>query len=225
MTRPVKIKVDIKKQGEFMHHSNKQVFARPFRFACTALALLATLTLTGCVSAYIDPVLKDVKPEQMKVVADPKPVQLLFEFQTKGATNARVTEIIKKQVTELVQGSKLFSQVSDTPAPNGALLSIVINNVPLTNDAYGKGVAAGLTLGLAGSMVTDGYLCNFDYIPSTGAPKISRQLKHAIHTGVGNASPPKELIPVASHQEAATIMVRQVVMNGLNQIASDPSFK
>ncbi len=208
-----------------MHSSHMSAFARPVRFLISCVAILAMLSLTGCISMYLDPVLKDVKPEQMPKVASPKPVQLLFEFQTKGATNPRATEHVKKQVTELVQGSGLFSQVSDQPAPSGALLNIVINNFPLTDDAYGKGFAAGLTFGLAGSMVTDGYLCTVDYLPGPGSPRISRQIKHALHTAVGSATPPKELIKMATPQEAVTTMVRQIVMNGLKEVASDPSFK
>jgi hypothetical protein len=208
-----------------MHSPHTSALVRPIRFLLSCLAVLAMFSLTGCISMYIDPVLKDVKPEQMPKVASPKPVQLLFEFQTKGATNARATEHLKKQVTELVQGSGVFSQVSDQPASSGALLNIVINNFPLTDDAYGKGFAAGLTFGLAGSMVTDGYMCTMDYLPAAGSPKISKQIKHAIHTAVGSATPPKELIKMASPQEAVATMTRQIVMNGLKEIAADPSFK
>src|SRR5690242_5223371 len=58
--------------------------ARAFGFA-----LLACATLSGCLSAkmYVDPKLPVVSKADMPVVPQPRPVQVLFEFRTKGNAN------------------------------------------------------------------------------------------------------------------------------------------
>ncbi len=188
-----------------------------------AISVLA-LAATGCATHYVDTALKDVPADKMVKAKEPKPVQVLFEFQTKGATNSRATDSLKTKTTEIVTKSGLFSQVSATPVASGAVLSIVVNNVPLTADAASKGFVTGLTFGLAGSTVSDGYICTVDYLPGGAAPKISTTVRHAIHTTVGNAGTPPNAVKSASITEAVETMLRQIVSNGLNTVASDPTF-
>ena len=187
-------------------------------------AVLFAFAATGCATHYVDTGLKDVPTEKVVKAKEPKPVQLLFEFQTKGATNSRATEQLKVKTTELVTKSGLFSQVSTAPVPGGAVLSIVINNIPLTDDAASKGFVTGLTFGLAGNTVTDGYICTVDYLAGGTNPKISATVRHAIHTTVGRAGTPPNAVKSASIQEAIETMVRQIVANGLNNVAADPAF-
>ncbi|MBT9506228.1 MAG: hypothetical protein IV109_06510 [Rhodoferax sp.] len=202
-------------KSHFFHHST---------LLRVALAALTTLLITGCATHYVDTALKDVPPEKVIKVQSPKPVQFLFEFQTKGATNARATEQLKIKATELVQRSALFSQVGSAPVASGSVLNIVVNNVLLTDDAAAKGFVTGLTFGLAGSTVTDGYICTIDYLPGGAAPKISKTVRHAIHTSLGSAGAPVNAPKSASIQEAVETMLRQIISNGLNNLASDPSF-
>lgn len=189
-----------------------------------AASVLLAVSATGCATHYVDTALKDVPPEQMARVKDPKPVQLLFEFQSKGATNARATDRLKEKTTEIVTKSGLFSQVASTPVAGNAILSIVINNVPVTDNAYSKGFVTGLTFGLAGNTVTDGYICTVDYLPGGDAPKISATVRHAIHTTIGAEGTPRNAVKSASIAEAVETMVRQIVTNGLNMVASDGAF-
>src|ERR1700751_448105 len=94
------------------------------------LALAPTsVALTASAAAYVDDGTPDVKPADKAVVANPQPVQLLFQFDTKGAPNARATKYLKQQVIDTVKASGLFSQVGEDPTANGAVLSIVIDNV------------------------------------------------------------------------------------------------
>lgn len=187
-----------------------------------AIVSACVVSFTGCASFYVDTALPDVKSEDIKKPATPKPVQLLFSFQSKGAANAAATNLLKAQVTDLVKASGLFSTVSDTPEPN--VLSITLNNIPLTEDAASKGFMTGFTFGLAGSTVTDGYVCTVDYLPDANAPKLSYEIKHALHTGLGAGSAPPGLKPAASLDEAVRTMTRQAVNNGLKKLADDSRF-
>jgi hypothetical protein len=189
-------------------------------------ALLVTCLFVGCASSthYVDNTLKDIPVEQMAKVKDPKPVQLVFEFQSKGATNARVTDKLKNRATEWVSRSGLFSQVSTTPVAGNAFLSIVVNNVPITEDAGAQGFVTGLTFGAVGSNLRDSYVCTVNYVPGNGRPKLSATVRQTIHTTMGNTPAPTDAKKFLSLDEAFDAMLRQVIFNGLHNVASNPAF-
>jgi hypothetical protein len=195
--------------------------------AARAMAVLCVLTmLSGCGGTfYVDTGLHDLSTDEMVKVADKHPVQLLFDFQTKGVHNAQVTEMAKLYAIDAANDSGLFSQVSTDPVQGGAVLNIVVNNVPLTDDAFAKGFVTGFTLGLVGSTVGDGYICTVDYLPPGNAPKITKSMRDAIYMSLGaTASTPEHAAKVANMEVAFHTMMRQVVSNTLNEVAKDASF-
>jgi len=185
-----------------------------------ALALLA-----GCATHYVDGTTKEVLPAQMVRPAQPRPVQLLVEFQTKGVANARATDHTKKMVADSVRSTGLFSDVTDQPAPGGAVLSVTLNNVPLTDDAAAKGFMTGLTFGAAGSQVTDGYICTVSYLPPGASRPVVKSARHAIHTTLGAKGAPPNAYQAANIEDAIRTMVRQVTSVALDQLSRDPDFK
>lgn len=195
-------------------------------------ALAATIVmmagLGGCVTPYVDTSLPDLTPAQKLQVANPQPVQLVFEFQTKGTANSQVTDLLKPIVLTAVKDSGAFSQISDLPAANGALLHITLNNVELNdtaNDAYAKGTITGLTFGLIGNTVGDGYICTIDYLPGTTGAKITKVVRDAIYTSIGaTTTKPEHAQQMKSLKEAGEYMTRVVVENGINELVKDPSF-
>jgi len=188
--------------------------------------LLAVLSsLGGCAAFYVDGNSPEVPTAQFKKPAATAPLQLIWEFQTKGVPNARATEMLKAKVNEQLAASGLFSTVSDAPTAGGALLSLTLNNIPLSDDAMSKGFVAGLTFGLAGQTVGDGYECSLRYTPGKpGAATLSKQAKHIIYTGIGNAGPPPGAIKAASIDEAVFTMLKQVISRALNDLSQDPAF-
>ncbi len=191
------------------------------RWALALVALLASFAMAGavCAATYVDTGLHDLKPEERLKISDPKPVQLLFEFKTKGSANARATKQLTKQVTDLVKASGLFSEVSDGPVAGGAVLSITIDNVP-QEGAASAGFVTGLTFGLKGTVVTDYYVGDMTYLGADGG-KATSQVKHALHTVIGMKSEPPNGVKAKNILEAVQTMVRQVVDNGLNGLASN----
>ena len=190
-----------------------------------AVSMLGLLSLTGCASFYVDTATKEVAAEAYKKPVTPRPVQVIFEFQTKGVANARGTQFLGPQVNEQIKGSGLFSELKDTPVEGGALLHIVLNNVPLTDDAFGKGFVTGLTFGLAGSQVSDGYVCTLKYIPQPQVPAISKTTRHAIHTVMGAKEAPANGTKMDSLELAVRTMTRQIVSAALDELSRDPEFK
>ena len=190
-----------------------------------AFVLLAAAALTGCANFYVDINTKEVAASQYKRSEPIHPVQVLFEFQTKGVANANATAFLKARVLEQIKTSGIFSEVSESPAAGGALLGITLNNVPLSDDAFSKGFVTGLTFGLAGSKVSDGYVCTARYSAGANATPIVKQARHAIHTTLGASAAPSDGVKAASIDEAVTLMTRQIVSNVLNDVTQSPDFK
>lgn len=205
-----------------------------FAFACEGTAvkrlassviLLLSLLLSGCASFYVDTATRDVPPSDMKKVAQPGPVQVLFEFQTKGVQNARATDHLRTQVFDQIKASGLFSAVDDKPVANGALLSLKLNNVPLSDDAFSKGFVTGLTFGLAGNQVSDGYICTVEYLGPAQRSPIVKTARHAIHTVIGAKDAPANGIKAESIEEAVRTMTRQIIGTALKDLSFDPNFE
>lgn len=190
-----------------------------------ALAISAAVTLSGCASFYVDKATQEIPSNVFKKPAFPKPVQVLVDFQTKGVSNARGTAFLSPKIISQIQESGLFSEVRDTPVPDGALLSVILNNVPLTDDAFNKGFVTGLTFGLAGSQVSDGYVCTMKYIPTAQTPPITKTARHAIHTVLGAKEGPANGTKVESLEMAVYMMTRQIVSTALDELSRDPGFK
>lgn len=185
----------------------------------------AVLALSGCASVYLDSATREIPSSSFKKPTAPKPVQFLFEFQTKGVPNPSATKVLNPIVKDQIKASGLFSDVQDTPVADGALLSITLNNVPLTDDAFNKGFVTGLTFGLAGSQVSDGYVCTAKFVPSAQAAPINAAARHAIHTVLGAKEAPANATKYDSLDAAALAMTRQVVSNVLHDLSRDPGFK
>lgn len=203
----------------------QQALFAPWRRVFRVMAaVLCSALLTGCASFYVDTSTPDVPPSEFKKPGTPRPVQLLFQFQTKGTVNEIATKQLKDRVADHVRASGLFASVSDQPAEGGALLSVTLNNVPLTDNAFTKGFVTGLTFGLAGSTVSDGYVCTVSYSAKPGQAALVKQARHAIHTGMGAGSAPSQAIKANSAEEAVNTMTRQVVSRALKELSDDNAF-
>lgn len=194
--------------------------------ACLGIAALGVaMELAGCAAMYVDGNLPETPKAEFRMPAQPPAVQLVFEFQTKGAPNQRATDLLKSQVKSQVQESGLFSSVSDGGASGAALLSFTLNNIPLTGDAAAKGFVTGLTFGLAGTTVADGYEATLRYTPPTaGSAPLMHEAKHIIHTSLGTGSPPPGAIKTSGGEEAARLMTKQVLSRVLGALSKDPAF-
>jgi hypothetical protein len=188
-------------------------------------AVVSSAVLSGCASFYVDNGLKSAESAQVVVPVNPKPVQLFFSFKTKGQPNGQATQYLQGKVTDLIKQSGLFSELKDAAAPGVGTLQITINNELLTQDAAAKGFVTGLTLGLAGSTVGDGYRCELTYRASDNAPELQAQVNHAIYTSIGNSSgPDAAATKMANGDEAINTMVRQAIKALLIKLSTNPQF-
>jgi hypothetical protein len=199
--------------------------SQAIHFLLRAAVLAAAFLLTGCATHYLDGAVKDTPASAYVRAGAPHPVQVVFEFQTKGAANSRATDLVKPMVMESVRAASLFSEVGDKPAAGAGLMSVQINNVALTDDAFSKGFMTGLTFGLAGSTVTDGYLCTVSYTAPGASVAVIKTSKHALHTALGSAGAPPGGVKVNSIDEGVRGMVRQIMGVALSELSRDPQFK
>jgi hypothetical protein len=189
-----------------------------------AFALLAAALLSGCISAhsYVDPALPRADRQSVAAVSHPQPIQLLFEFRSRGRSNARATEATASRITAVAAQSGLFTEVSPVPVPSRRRLTIVIDNVPITSEeeAAERGFGTGLTFGLIGTMVTDGYVCEAT-LEEPGEAPLTLHFRHALHTTIGNASGPPGLTAVTP-REGVNAVVDQLgwsIMRDLSRSA------
>jgi hypothetical protein len=194
------------------------------RFTLASLLAVSAL-LTGCANFYVDNGLRDADHARFAKPSAPQSAQLFFEFQTKGSPNGQATQRLKGQVTDLVRQSGLFSEIKDVAAPGTGSLQITINNIPLDNNAAAKGFMTGLTLGLAGSTVGDGYTCDLQYKRSEASAMIEAKANHAIYTSLGATGGPDAATKVGNIGEAVTTMVRQCVKSLLQKLSDNSSFQ
>jgi len=183
-----------------------------------ALVFVGVL-LSACVpTMYVDQTLPPASKADVAMKATPQPIQLLYEFQTRGSANARATESTRERVFNVVKDSGLFSTVSAEPQANQHRLTVVINNVPITQDAVSKGVGVGLTFGLVGAVVTDGYDCKA-VLTVPGAQPVTLEYKHAIHSTLGNTAPPAGLTPEPSPRDAVTKLLNQLMWSIMRDLS------
>lgn len=200
-------------------------------FSIFTSLLLATFVMPQEAIAakwYVDNNLGELKPEQKVVPANPKPVQLLFEFQRDGAPNPKATKQVKPWAVDALKATGAFSEIVDTPTTDGALLSIEFNNVVKKDEidkAKRQGFSAGLSFGLLGGVVaTDYYVVTLTYVPATGVDPITTTVNHALHMKYGNKDVEITGTLAKNVTEAVQTVVRQALAHGVNTIASQAAF-
>lgn len=199
----------------------------PVRLSFTlALSLMVAFFLSATevqAKFLVDATLGEVKAEEKVVVSQPRAVQLLFEFQTDGVTNAKATKEVGPILTEELKATGIIATISETPIEGGDTLSIVINNIT-EKGAASKGFKAGLTFGLAGVLVADNYDAQFSYRRGTNPAPITRTVQHRIYFKFGSKKDPENAVVVKNAKAAVRLMLHQTVAHGMNRIAADPAF-
>jgi len=188
------------------------------------VALMLGWLLSGCASFYVDGNAREVASAEFAKPEIARPVQVFFEFQTKGVANTRATDLLRDRVLKQVKDSGLFGALVDQAEPSAGVLSITLNNVPLSDDAFTKGFVTGLTFGLAGSQVSDGYVCTATYSPPGGGTPVVKSARHAIHATLGASSAPANATKAANAEDAVFTMSRQVISQVLNDLSHDSAF-
>lgn len=208
-------------------------FRRRVRFpavvmgAVLGLLLLAVPQTVIAAKFFVDGSELAIPPEQKIVPTAPKPVQLLFEFQRDGGPNPQATKYVKPFIVEDLKASGFFSEVLDTPAAEGAVLSIKFNNIIKPDElakAKKDGFRTGLTFGLfASTVVTDYYQVTFEYIAHSGATPVTTVVYHRLVTTMGKIKEPIPGVQFKKVDHAVRELVRQATGRGINNVFTPPA--
>lgn len=155
------------------------------------LVLLCTLT-TGCLTtgwtatrSFVDPGFPPGTYESVERLPQPLPLRVAVAFQRNGEPFPRVEPELREIVERTLRASGVV-------VPSGSAegeVRVVVNNVGDRAVAVAQGFGTGLTLGLVGATVTDGYEMSAT-VTCQGRTVARTGLKHALRAAVGNTSLP-----------------------------------
>ena len=162
-----------------------------------ATMLLGACLLSGCIStrSYVDPKLHDLSWSAIKAPAQTHAAGLGVEFFRNGERYARADKDARGAAERALQKSGVVTLQADG---SPARLSIRINNIANIGEAIRKGFGTGLTFGVKGSSVTDGYEITIQY--EHAGQKLEKTYQHALHSTVGNAEPATPATPMTPVQ-------------------------
>ena len=181
------------------------------------LLMIASVVVGGCaVNAYMDPTLPKVSYSDIAPKINRGTLYLSVEFLTHGKPNPRATEQVSEKIKKVPLASQWYSAVSSVPETSMDRLVVVMNNIGDTAKAGGEGAVTGLTLGLAGSLVTDEYIFSATFVP-LGKESVKREYRHAIHTTIGAREGPPGLQPM-SLEAAIDKLVEDLVLSLLRDL-------
>lgn len=172
-------------------------------------ALLLGFLGTACIApkSYVDPALGSVDRAQIKRDTTPL-LYLTVHFQTNGEAKPKVDSAVLQKLKTQLLATGAIQNIKEGQGTDGPHLEFTMNNVADKGDATAKGIGTGLTFGLAGNMVTDGYVFTV-VLERQGQDPIRKEYKHAIHTTIGNHDGPPGLQPMTTG-EAVDRVIEQV---------------
>lgn len=186
-----------------------------------ALTFAIALAGSGClqVKCYVDPQFRSADYLSIKAPANPTPVVVTAIFQTNGKPKKQLHTVVRKQITKVLAATRVFTEATSTRTNEAGRLDVTVNNVGDIGSAVGKGFGTGLTFGLAGSAVVDGYVMTATYSPPAGA-SVTKTYKHALHSTVGLHSAPKGMEPVPM-ADAFDQVVEDMLLNFLRDLQKE----
>jgi hypothetical protein len=160
-------------------------------------ALFFVIFCSGCISpkSYVDPRFRETNYADLKPLDQPHPVVLTVHFLVNGQPKQQVDSTLRSAVRPVLAKSRVFTESGDSSSADAGHLDVTVNDVGNMGASRAKGFGTGLTLGLVGSEVVDGYVMTATYAPPNGTP-ITKSYNHAIHTTIGVHGAPEGMEPM-----------------------------
>ena len=187
-------------------------------FRLPIMALVCVVALTGCISvkSYVDPAYTKTHYENLKKPAEALPLKVNVEFSRNGKPLPKADDELRGNVERILRASGLVTPAES--AANGEIM-VRVNNVGDLGSAGAKGFGTGLTFGLVGSTVQDGYEMVVE-LTTNGTMVTKSGYKDVLVSTVGNKSAPKGLTPISPSAAFSTI-VEQMLLNALGDFQAD----
>jgi len=178
----------------------------------TFMALLSAIALSGCISikSYVDPTYAKAGYEDLTRPSQAPALKVNAEFLRNGERLPKGDNELRGHVERVLRGSGL---ITPSDSASDGTVTVAVNNVGDVGKAAAKGFGTGLTFGLAGSTVQDGYEMTVT-LYTNGQTVTKSDYKHVIITTVGNEKGPEGLVPTTPGAAFGTI-VEQMLLNAL----------
>jgi hypothetical protein len=179
--------------------------------------IVFVFSMFGCTTtkSYVDPQYGRAGYDDISRRSEPYKLKIAVEFQRNGKHLKQVDSELMGHVERVIRGSGFA--VPATQGTSGEL-KVIVNNVADLKKAAAKGFGTGLTLGLAGSTVTDYY--EMEAVLSLNGKVIKKtDYKHALHSTVGVKKAPEGLEPMTPSAAFGKI-VEQLILNFLKDVQS-----
>lgn len=177
---------------------------------------ISLLISTGCVSvkSYVDPGFESVAYSDIKSPAARHQVVLETEFQRNGEHLPAVDSELRNHVERSLRATGVVA-----PEFGGTtVINVVVNNVADIAAARAKGFGTGLTFGAAGSTVADYY--EISITMTVNGREVKTDYEHALHTTVGNASPPFPEVEATTIADGFGQIVEQAILKFVKDMQS-----
>lgn len=173
------------------------------------------ICLFGCAApkSYVDPGFTRATYDDIMRRPEPYRITINVEFQRNGTHYPQVDSELLGHVERVIRGTGFaLPATQDTSGE----LKVVVNNIADLGKAAAKGFGTGLTLGLAGSTVTDYYEMEAS-LTIDGRRAHRTGLKHALHSTIGLKDAPEGLEPMTPSAGFGKI-VEQLLLNFISDI-------
>lgn len=154
-----------------------------------ALMLVIAALLEGCISmhSYVDPQYHHAAFSDLARSPLPYALSVQVEFERNEVARPGVDRTLLDDVDRTLRASGVVVPYDGKGSADGAI-RITLDNVADMGASAAKGFGTGLTFGLVGSQVADGYEMSARL--TQGDSVTERKYHHVIYTTVGNASGP-----------------------------------
>lgn len=186
-----------------------------------ATLLLVSLS-SACVNlkSYVDPSYRSARYEDVRARAKPVPVRLEVSFTRNGEPLPSGAEQLRDEAVRVLRESRVLLPSSATGAGVG-VLRIAADNVYFSSESTAAGIAAGVSFGNSGGLVSDRYNFTLSYRGPDGSEK-GGNYQHRLYTTPGEMKLPRG-VALVSPDQGFGIIVEDVLLNFLRdmQLAED----
>lgn len=177
------------------------------------LFAMICLLLSGCISprSYIDPSFPKTRYEDINRRSEPLKLKIAAEFQRNGTHFEKADTMLKDNSERILRGTGV---IMPSVEPMDGEITIVCNNIADLGAAGAKGIGTGLTFGAIGSTVTDAYELSVSIKTKDGKTISRSEIKHALHTAIGNTSIPEgveAVLPNAAFERVLEQMLLKAI--------------
>lgn len=174
----------------------------------TIAIAVSAFSVTGCISvnSYVDPQYSDLSFANVSIPQG-SAYNVTTQMLTNGEPNSRGSRYLETAVASLMERAGISN------IPEGTSLSITCNNIADMGEAAASGFGTGLTFGLAGSTITDGY--EFTFVLSQDGEEETIVYRHVMQTTIGNAAAPIANVEAVTPQAGFDAILEDVFLKFL----------